>query len=157
MRPWFPNYEERSPHSRIDGQAVLSGVVPFDPFPGNYGRLARATFARSGSTGLAFSRALRPLPLHQDCFTESLQTVYVLFRGEGTVEAPEGWAVEEVNAQPGWPGTTYLLHSPSDFEGLSVTLDISGRVLRILSLNEWRGETCGDDEPGDPGGPGDPQ
>lgn len=157
MRPWFPNHaSNRSPHSRLNNQQVLSGVVPFDPHEPDYGRLSRATVTHSGSTELMFTTALRAIPAGQDCFTESIQSVFILFRGEGAVTPPdEDWDVVELEARPGWPGVAFLLNSPPEFEGLTVTVGITGNALRVLSLNEWRGEGCpGSGEP-DPG-PGDP-
>lgn len=159
MKPWFPNYQPGSPYSRATGQAVIGGVLPFDPYPPQYGRLTSAVVHRPGSTVLTFAPTLQPLPDSQECLTESVQTVYVLFRGtDGTVAADEGWVVEHLEAYPGWPGVAYAAHTPADLEGRSVSLQITGDILRIVSLHVWRGETCGAEELPDPGGGGgDPQ
>lgn len=152
---WTPNYDD-DPYAYA---GVLSGVVPFTPHEENRGPLERAAQSQGEHT-LTFSAVLNDVPAAESCLTESLKIVWLNGRrlNAARITFPAGWAVSDVTATSGWPGTTVQAVSPAPFEGLEVEVDLGGQpVRRVVALTEWRGA------PGSPvidvesnGGGGDP-
>lgn len=133
---WTPNYGVE-PHAFAQ---VLDGPVPFTPNEANRGEPNVGPGASGGST-LVFEPALESLPSGEDCYLESLHTVWLWGRrlASGDVVFPAGWSVTLLEPIPGWPGTVVEAVAPSAFEGLSVEVAVGVPVLRVVALTVWRG------------------